>query len=1184
MRFAVLGAVTAVDDDGEAVVLRGAKSRALLAALLLEPNSTVPPGSVMAVLWGEEPPPTATASLHNHLARLRRALHDSDGTRLRTMSHGLHLRVEEGEADREVFEGLVRRAQEARGRGEWDAAERHAGAALALWRGAPFADVPALAGHPVVTYLQEQRVEALECRFEALLRLDRLDGLAAELGALVEEHPFRETLHRQLMLVLGRTGRQAEALALFRSLRRTLVEELGVEPGPALQEAHREVLAGTPARPHEPLTPTAGTTATPTAASTPATGSTPTAASTSTTASPPTAASTAASAPAVTAVAGAVAAVTSAAPATTGAVSGLAASTGAFTVSATPPSTAALPLPVPTSATPTAPAGAFPRPEQLPVPPAGFVGRDRAVASIRAVLEAERDRTAVVVVSGMPGVGKTGLALHVAAQFRDAFPDGRLYLDLHGATPGRTPLAPADALAALLHGLGVDARHVPGDVAAGSALLRSALAPTRTLLVLDDAASVGQVRPLLPAGAGCAVLVTSRQPLATLGASAQVPLDPLSPREGALLLERASGRSWGAADAEPVARLAALCGHLPLALRICAARLRSRRALPVARLTERLARQEDRLDHLELEDLSVRRSLLAAHEALLGSGDPRDADAAAALVLIGALDLPEYGVPMMAVATDRTERCAERALDRLTEVALLQERGWGRYVPHDLVRDFARELAARPDARAAHADAVERSLHWYRRRLAHCAAALRPGRGGMPELSPGGDLAFADAAEALAWGDQEAANLLHLAGSGAPEPLGLEPTRTSGPTEVTRTSGPPEVTRTSGPLVPAQTAGPLEPTLLRGPLAPTPTPERLGPAPMPESQPPTPMPERLEPTPMPERLEPTPMPEPLQPTPMPEPLQPTRANTPLGPARTLELIHALFPYLHDRGRSRDLERLTRHAVTLARSGGDAAAEGRALGHLASAHYSAGRIRQALRLLDEAVRLSERLADDRARMRHLGNRAALLRELGRGADARATLARCLALRPDTLAPAEEALLAGHQGYVAELTDPRSALPLHRRSRELARRAGSTVIEQVALCNTGRAQLALGEPARALRSFDDALRLMASGAAHWNAERETRLGRAQALRALDRLDPAREACGSLLREAAERGDAYGRGLAEYEYGQVLRALGDDGAALRHWRGALTALEGTDAPVLHELRSLTQKFRPDGRSARE
>ncbi|MGW0838663.1 AfsR/SARP family transcriptional regulator [Streptomyces sp. NPDC002787] len=1026
MRFSVLGSLTAVDDDGVAVVVRGAKPRALLAVLLLEPNRTVPLDTVMAALWDEDPPPTATASLHNHLARLRRGLGDTGGTRLRTMPHGLELRVDEGESDRDEFEGKVRRAQEALNRADWEAAEREASAALALWRGTPFADVPALAGHPVVTFLQEQRLQALQCRVEALLHLDRLDGLAAELGSLVEEHPFRETLHRQLMLVLGRTGRQAEALALFRSLRRTLVEELGVEPGPALQDAHREVLrsAAVPVPHREPPGPAA-------------------------------------------------------------------------------PAAGARPLP----------AGVPARPEQLPAPPGGFVGRAEHIAEIRAALESDRGRTALAVISGMPGVGKTGLALHLAERLRPAFPDGQLYLNLHGATPGMTPLAPAEALAALLHGLGVDARRIPSDVAAGSALLRSALAPTRTLLVLDDAASVSQVRPLLPAGAGCAVLLTSRQPLATLGASAQIRLDPLSPQEGALLLERASGRSWATSEAEPVARLAALCGHLPLALRVCAARLRSRRALPVRHLVERLARQEDRLDHLELEDLSVRRSLMAAHEALLGSGDPRDGDAAVVLRLIGALDLPEYGAPLMAVAMDRTERSAEQALDRLTEVALLQETGWGRYAPHDLVRDFARELAARPDTEAVHADAVERSLRWYQQRLTRCATTLRPGRGrapdrpggggvgvagqcgggaGVPRQSgggvdvagqcgggvgvagqprdgvgrpgePGGGAVFADAAAALAWADMEAANLLHLAGSGA--------------------------------------------------------------------------------------------------------------HGPLGPTRTLDLIHALFPYLHDRGRARDLERLTRHAITLARSSGNAEAEARALGQLAAAHYSAGHVRHALLLLDEAVELSEHLCDDAARVRHLGNRAALLRELGRDTEARATLARCLALRPDTLTPAEEATLVGHQGYVAELSDLSAALSFHRRSRELARRAGSPVIEQVALCNTGRAHLTLGDPARALRSFDEALRVMASGATHWNAERETRLGRAQALRALGRLAPARETCTALLREATERGDSYGRGLAEYEYGHVLSALGDDRTALTHWHSALNALQGTDARILPDLRTLTR-----------
>lgn len=636
VRFAVLGPVTTVDDDGVATAPGGPKPRALLAALLLEPNRTVPLDTVMTALWGEEPPLTATASLHNHVARLRRRLHDTGGTRLRTMPHGLQLRVDEGELDRDVFEALMRRAQEARGREEWEAVERDAAAALALWRGTPFADVPALADHPVVTFLDEQRLRALECRYEALLHLDRLDGLAAELGVLVREHPFREAPHRQLMLVLARTDRRAEALELFRTLRRTLVEELGVEPGPAVQEAHREVLAS--------------------------------------------------------------------------------------------PSTRTRPA----------------RLSQLPASPAEFVGRSDQITEIRTALESSRRRTSLAVISGMPGVGKTGLALHIAEQLRDAFPDGQLYLNLHGGTPGVAPLEPVDALAVLLRGLGVDARRVPDDPAAASALLRSLLAPTRTLLVLDDVASVTQVRLLLPAGSGCAVLLTSRRPLATLEAAAHVRLEPLSPRDGALLLERASGRSWTTSDAEPVARLVALCGRLPLALRISAARLKRRRALPVEKLADRLARQEDRLDHLELEDLSVRRSLGAAQEALLGSGDPRDTDAAAALVLVGALDLPEYGSPLLAVAMDRAEATAEQALDRLAEVALLQEPAWGRYTPHDLVRDFARELAGgrdrldgpggpggqktleRPEGQARNAEAVERALRWYEERLAHCAAALRP--------------------------------------------------------------------------------------------------------------------------------------------------------------------------------------------------------------------------------------------------------------------------------------------------------------------------------------------------------------------------------------------------------------------------------------------------------------------------
>ncbi|MFJ3881615.1 NB-ARC domain-containing protein [Streptomyces sp. NPDC090077] len=315
-------------------------------------------------------------------------------------------------------------------------------------------------------------------------------------------------------------------------------------------------------------------------------------------------------------------------------------------------------------------------------------------------MTAPRAHAPVVVVSGMAGIGKTGFALHAAHQVRPDFPDGQLYLDLHGATPGATPLDPARALAALLRDLGVGPGLVPADSASASALLRTVLADSRTLLVLDDAASAAQVRPLLPAGPGCAVLVTSRQPLATLGAAVRLRLGTLSPEEGVRLLRSTSGREWTPADAAPVARLAALCGRLPLALKVVAARLATRTALPVEDLVARLSAHEDRLDHLELDDLSVRRTLAGAHDALAASPLRRDRDAALALVRLGALDLPEYTAPQLARLCGICLRRAEAALDRLEELALVEPVSTGRHAPHDLVRAYARELARRPHEEA----------------------------------------------------------------------------------------------------------------------------------------------------------------------------------------------------------------------------------------------------------------------------------------------------------------------------------------------------------------------------------------------------------------------------------------------------------------------------------------------------
>ncbi len=331
-----------------------------------------------------------------------------------------------------------------------------------------------------------------------------------------------------------------------------------------------------------------------------------------------------------------------------------------------------------------------PRPAQLPPAPVCFTGRAETIDSLRATLvPVGAGHLRVAVVSGMAGVGKSALGVQVAHGLRAEFPDGQLYVRLHGATPGVPPLTVGQALAALLRDLGVEPRGVPEHPDAASALLRSLLAPTRTLLVLDDAVNAAQVRPLLPAGPGCAVIVTSRSPLTALDGVTRFPLAPLSDEESAELLRAVSGRD-GLDGTHP---LVGLTGRLPLALRIVAARLAARKVLTPDALAGQLAASDGRLNHLEYDDLSVRRSLAVALDALRASDREADRDAALALRRIGALDLPTYGVPLLARLLGTGERRTEAALDRLVDVALLDETTYGRYTPHDLVRDFAREVA-----------------------------------------------------------------------------------------------------------------------------------------------------------------------------------------------------------------------------------------------------------------------------------------------------------------------------------------------------------------------------------------------------------------------------------------------------------------------------------------------------------
>jgi YVTN family beta-propeller protein len=244
--FRLLGPVEVSDGD-RPVRLGEGRQRAVLAVLLLHRNEAVSSDRLIDALWGEAPPTTAAKVLQNHVGQLRRALDDREGRRLQTRGRGYVLQVEDGELDLDRFEQLVVEGGEALARERpADAADRLR-EALALWRGSPLADVAYEAfAQPEIARLEERHIAALEQRIDADLALGRHADVVAELEALVAQHPLRERLRAQLMVALYRCGRQADALEAYQQARRVLLDELGVEPGPALRELQAAILRQDP--------------------------------------------------------------------------------------------------------------------------------------------------------------------------------------------------------------------------------------------------------------------------------------------------------------------------------------------------------------------------------------------------------------------------------------------------------------------------------------------------------------------------------------------------------------------------------------------------------------------------------------------------------------------------------------------------------------------------------------------------------------------------------------------------------------------------------------------------------------------------------------------------------------------------------------------------------------------------
>lgn len=246
MKFGVLGPVTA-DRDGEPIPLAAPMVRSLLGILLMDAGRAVAEPRLTKMLWGDRPPASAKASLHNHILRLRRLLDAPERDRIRRTLDGYLIEVGPGELDLDEFTGLRRRAAESVEAGRWQAAADASSQALALWRGDPLSDVlPGVREAAGIDHLQEARLQTMEHLAQAQLRLGRFSQVVADLTPFVRQYPWRETAHGHLMHALHATGRQADALAVYQELRRNLVVELGVEPSAAVAELHQRILAADP--------------------------------------------------------------------------------------------------------------------------------------------------------------------------------------------------------------------------------------------------------------------------------------------------------------------------------------------------------------------------------------------------------------------------------------------------------------------------------------------------------------------------------------------------------------------------------------------------------------------------------------------------------------------------------------------------------------------------------------------------------------------------------------------------------------------------------------------------------------------------------------------------------------------------------------------------------------------------
>lgn len=686
LHFALLGPPQARrGDDG--LELGPVREQALLVALLLRPGRTVSRQQLLDGVWGTEPPGTGTRVIPVYVHRLRRRLDVHGETRsvIETVRGGYRFAPGSACVDVDVarWEQAVAAGHAAKKSGDLDGAVDAWSRALELFRGEPLAGIPGPFAEGERLRLVEQRLLAVQEKADCQLRSGRHTEALAELFSLTTAHPYNEALATLLMRALHAANRQADALDVYATVRRRLVDEQGVEPGAELRRVHAAVLRGDDPFP-----------------------------------------------------------------------------IGAFGAAVRERT-----APKPPTVVPQQRPGDSPRKHrvryELPVDTSNFTGRERQHQLL--VAPADAQEVTVRAVDGMAGVGKTSLVVRAARALRDRYPDGCLFVELHGHREDRGAVGRQRVLRRLLRAVGAGEGQDSEDLDKLAASWRAATASLRLLLILDDAARAEQVRPLLPAGPGTLVMVTSRQRLTGLDVDRRVSLSPLGIGEATELLTRIVGREeeetgdemveGGGSGRERAAvrELATLCGRLPLALRIVGARIQDRPPWAVEALAARLTDDERRLDELAVEDRSVE----AAFEVSYAQLPAAEQHAFRVLGLSPTVRLDRL---TLAALLDGTPPDAERALENLADASLTQRVTVDRYRLHDLVAVYARRVAAAsPDEASA---ARERVFRLY---VAAARCASDWGTSSTP-TGPQGTGPFTGWEEATAWLDEAGGELVDVIG------------------------------------------------------------------------------------------------------------------------------------------------------------------------------------------------------------------------------------------------------------------------------------------------------------------------------------------------------------------------------------------------------------------------------------